>query len=128
MVKDLKMENQRLKEDMVHLKVLNAEIGSDCSMLEKKLEYQKITVEQLTSKNMDLQDSLYQLQVRYDKRQNKIDALSERLNKSLKRESDLERELRAYSTAIVKMETRGIMDRILNRIPEDIKQLTSTID
>jgi len=61
MVKDLKMENQRLKEDMVHLKELNAEIGSDCSMLEKKLEYQKITVEQLTSKNMDLQDSLYQL-------------------------------------------------------------------
>ncbi|MDD3985042.1 MAG: hypothetical protein PHY59_03930 [Methanobacterium sp.] len=53
--------------------------------------------------------------------------MSERLNKSLKRESDLERELRTYSTAIVKMETRGIMARIMNRIPEDIKQLTSSI-
>ena len=70
---------------------------------------------------------MYQLQVRYDKRQNKIDGLSERLNKSLKRESDLEHGLITYSTAIVIMETRGIMDRILNRIPQDIKQLTSSI-
>lgn len=112
---------------MTGLKKLNNKIRSDYSILEKKLEHQSVVIEQLTLKNNDLQDNLYQLQVRYDKRQNKIDGLSERLNKSLKRESDLERELRTYSTAIVKMETRGIMARIMNRIPEDIKQLTSSI-
>ena len=126
-IESLNNENQELKDIISKANQFKAEIESDRSMLQNKLKHQKAEVERLTLKNEDLQVNLNQLQLKYDKRQNKIDGLSERLNKSLKAESNLEHELRKYTAAIVKIETRGFMDRILNRIPQDVKQLTGSI-
>lgn len=126
-LKSLKNENMELKEIVSKIKKSRADIKTEYSVFKTNIEQQEAEIQKLMLKNEDLQMNLNELQSKYDKRQNKIDGLSERLNKSLKAESNLEHELRKYTAAITKIETRGFMDRILNRIPEDVKQLTTGI-
>lgn len=126
-LESLKIENMELNETLKNLKLSKDEILSNNSEIVNDIKSLEAETQKLSQRNEDLQIKLDALQSKYDRRQNKIDALSERLNKSLMTESNLERELRKYTAAIVRIETRGFMDRIFNRIPEDVKQLTSGI-
>lgn len=127
-------DSKKLKKELKSFKVMNKELEevklefeAEISNLKKKIENQDMEIQEYKFQNEDLQNNINNLQSKYDKRQNKNDALSERLNKSLKRESELEHELRKYTAAMVKIETRGFIDRMFNRIPEDVKQLTASI-
>ena len=129
-----KSDSNKLKNELESFKIMNKELEeakleleAEISNLKRKIENQELQIQKYKSQNEDLQNNITNLQSKYDKRQNKNDALSERLNKSLKRESELEHELRKYTAAMVKIESRGFMDRMFNRIPEDVKQLTAVI-
>lgn len=123
----IKMELESFKIKNKELEDVKSVFETEILKLRKKIENQDLQIQKFTTQNEDLQNNLNDLQSKYDKRQNKNDTLSERLNKSLKRESELEHELRTYTFAMVKIESRGFMDRIFNRIPEDVKQLTAGI-
>ena len=125
--KKIKIELDSFKTKNKELEALKSDHKSKILTLQKQIENQDLELQKYSTQIEDLQTNFNDLQVRYDKRQNKNDALSERLNKSLKRESELERELRKYTAAMIKIESRGFMDRMLNRIPEDVKQLTAGI-
>jgi chromosome segregation ATPase len=125
--KKIKIELESFKTKNKELEALKLDHEAKIIKLQKEIENQDMQLHKYSIQIEDLQTNFNDLQVRYDKRQNKNDALSERLNKSLKRESELERELRKYTAAMIKIESRGFMDRMFNRIPEDVKQLTAGI-
>ena len=127
-LQSINQEKEELNNTLSKTIQSKANLESENAISKKKVKTIEAEIHKLNSKNEDLQNKLDELQSKFDKRQNRIDALSERLNKSLKTESNLEHELRKYTTAMVKIETRGFIDRILNRIPEDIKQLTTIIN
>jgi chromosome segregation ATPase len=125
--KKIKIELESFKTKNKELEALKSDHKAKILTLQNQIENQDLELQKYSTQIEDLQSNFNDLQVRYDKRQNKNDALSERLNKSLKRESELERELRKYTAAMIKIESRGFMDRMFNRIPEDVKQLTAGI-
>ena len=67
-------------------------------------------------KNMIFQD--------YRKVRNKYEHLQERFSKSQKDLNDLERGESSLKVAIAKLQKLNLLERILNRLPEEIKQLT----
>lgn len=88
-----------------------------------QLKLQKL--EQEIAKKTDQHE---QLQTQHEKLRNKYDHLQERFNKSQKELNTLERENSGLRVVVAKVQKMSIIERILNRLPEEVKQLSSSED
>jgi chemotaxis protein histidine kinase CheA len=88
-------------------------------------KYQR-KIQELESKHLkDIQNTHKEFHNDYSKLRNRYDHLQERFNKSQKDLNVLERETRKLHVVIAKIEKMSFMERILNRLPEEVKQLKS---
>ena len=91
---------------------------------ESEINTLKIEIENLKG----LKEKHDQLQNNHDKLRNKYDHLQERLNKSQNELNMLERETRKLHVVIAKIEKLSFFERVLNRLPSEVKQLTTNED
>jgi chromosome segregation ATPase len=63
------------------------------------------------------------LRNQHDKLRNKHDHLQERFNKSQKELNLLEKETRVLHVAVAKVQKMSLFERLLNRLPQEVKQL-----
>ena len=98
---------------------------------ETQLKSQKNEIQNLKVKISSLEESKV-FKEKYDvllndmdRLRNKHDHLQERLNKSQEEIIHLERELTDYRLAISKVQNLGFMDRLLNKLPDEVKRLES---
>ena len=60
-----------------------------------------------------------------DRLRNKYNFIQERLNKSQEEVIKLERELTSYRLVVSQIRNLSFMDRVLNKLPDEVKQLES---
>lgn len=94
----------------------------------KELENLAIEIKEYKEKMNQIQQKYDILLNKHDKLRTSKDHLQERFNKCQNEQIKLERENKAYLVAITKIQSLNFIRRLLNRIPEDIKQLTTTIE
>lgn len=95
---------------------------------ETRIQTLEMENEQLKNlkKSLDKKTAQYdQLQNRFDKLRNKFDHLQERFNKSQKELVISERENSNLRVTVAKIEKLSFWERLLNRLPEEVKQLSS---
>lgn len=129
---NINLENTlKLRDDTIH--DLSNEITKNQEKI-KELEEKSKETDDLKEKMAEMQNKydklLKDMQEKYDKSlndndklRNTKDHLQERFNKSQEEVIKLERELNSYRIAITKVQSLNFMDRLLNRLPEEIKQL-----
>lgn len=112
------------KSDLVEFKKVVKELNKENTIL--------LTETKVLHKAQDAYNELHKeylkLQNRKDKLRNNYDHLQARLNKSQKELNMLERETRKLHVVIAKIEKLSFFERVLNRLPEELKQLTSGED
>jgi ABC-type phosphate transport system auxiliary subunit len=88
---------------------------------EIEIESLKMEIENLKG----LEEKYKQLQNSHDKLRNRYDHLQERFIKGQKELNMLERDTRKLHVVLAKIEKLSFLERVLNRLPEEVKQLTS---
>ena len=121
---NINLENKiKLRNDTIH--DLNNEITKNQEKI-KELEEKSKETDDLKEKMAEMQDKYDKLLNDSDKLRNTKDHLQERFNKSQEEVIKLERESNTYRIAIAKIQSLSFMDRLLNRLPDEIKQLPET--
>ena len=98
------------------------------------VQYLKCPKEDIKSLKMEndhlkgLEEKYDKLQGRYDKLRNKFDHLQERFIKGQKDLNVLERENSDLRVVVAKIEKMSFFERVLNRLPSEVKQLTTKDD
>lgn len=123
-------ENKLLKSDIERANEDLSKRENDIKKLEKEIEDQKNRIYKLTNDNKVLEDR-YRQQVDETNKQvqentkikNKREHAQERLNKTQDELNDTLKRLEKYSYAIGQVQNMSFIDRLLNRLPEEIKQL-----
>ena len=88
-------------------------------------KYQR-EIQELENKHLkEIQDTHNQLYQDYDKLRNKFDHLQERFIKGQKDLNVLERENSDLRVVVAKIEKMSFLERVLNRLPSEVKQLKS---
>lgn len=121
---NINLENEiKLRNDTI--RDLNKEVDDYKAKIEE-LEKLNTEIANYKEKLEETQDKYYTLLNDHDKLRNSKDHLQERFNKSQEEVIKLERELNSYRIAMTKVQALSFMDRLLNRLPEEIKQLPET--
>lgn len=123
LINNLKNENDQLKDS-------NEQLDKNINRLENENESQRKNIESLSSENKTLEEK-YISQVEETNRQvrentkikNKREHAQERLNKTQDELNDTLKRLEKYSYAIGQVKNMSFIDRLFNRLPEEIKQL-----
>jgi len=123
MINNLKNENNRLKDS-------NEQLNKNIKRLENDNETQKKNIERLSNENQTLEEK-YINQVEETNKQvqentkikNKREHAQERLNKTQDELNDTLKRLEKYSYAMGQVKNMSFIDRLFNRLPEEIKQL-----
>lgn len=122
-INNLKNENNSLKDS-------NEQLNKNIKRLESDNEVQKKNIESLSKENRTLEEK-YINQVEETNRQvqentkikNKREHAQERLNKTQDELNDTLKRLEKYSYAMGQVKNMSFIDRLFNRLPEEIKQL-----
>lgn len=122
-IKQLKLENKSMNEKIEFLE-------KNSSKLEEENSNQKKTINELRNENKNLEEK-YISQVEETNKQvqentkikNKREHAQERLNKTQDELNDTLKRLEKYSFAIGQVQNMSFIDRVFNRLPEQIKEL-----
>lgn len=125
-INDIQNDNKKL-EDKIKLR------NNTIRDLNGEIDDYKVKIEEMEKLNTEIanyKEKIDEIQNKYDKLlndndklRNSKDHLQERFNKSQEEVIGLERELNSYRIAITKVQSLGFMDRLMNRLPDEIKQL-----
>lgn len=126
-IKEFQTNNNNL-EDTIKLRNdtirdLNTEISKYKDQITALEEISK-ELDDYKEKYNDTQNKYNELLNNHDKLRNSKDHLQERFNKSQDEVIKLERELNSYRIAITKIQSLSFVERLLNKIPDEVKQLS----
>ncbi len=108
-IASLEKDNKRLTEDKSRLSTENDNLKSENKRLEEKY------IQQVEETNKQVKENT--------KIKNKREHAQERLNKTQDELNDTLKRLEKYSFAIGQVKNMSFIDRLFNRLPEEIKQL-----
>lgn len=107
-------EDLQIMEDKINELEINQK--SESKQFNQKLDDKKKQHDKLSEQHDRILNQ-------YDKLRNKLDHLQERFNKSQDEVNLLQREIGHLRVAMTKVHGMSLFDRLLNRLPEEIKEI-----
>ena len=101
------------------------EMRDKCKSKIKALEMENNALQGVQDSYDQLHEEYFKLQNQNNKLRNNYDHLQERLNKSQRELNMLERENSDLRVVVAKIEKMSFLERVLNRLPSEMKELTS---